>query len=122
LNGDKKWLEEKFEALNDKMDYQFGNVNQELQKLWNMYEGEHKAHQECREEWLSQINFLKGSMKLNKDEHEAKDKLKEDHQRIEDIQWRRSERIWSWKMIIISFICSIITGIIVVFSRGIYPK
>jgi len=121
LNGDRKWLEEKFDSLDKKLDYQYANLNSEVQKLWEAYRQEHTAHQECREEWVGQISFLKGAMKLTKDEAEAKEKLKEERNRISDVEWRRSERIWGWKLIIISIICSVITGIIVVATRNIYP-
>jgi len=29
LNGDKKWLEEKFDSIEKKIDYQYSNLNQE---------------------------------------------------------------------------------------------
>jgi hypothetical protein len=121
LNGDKKWLEEKFDSIEKKIDYQYSNLNQEIQKLWDIYRNEHQAHIDCREEWIKQMSYLQGTIELKRNEMMQLESDKMDKQRIEDISWRRSERIWGWKLIIVSIVCSVITGVIVVLTRGIFP-
>jgi len=67
------------------------------------------------------MSYLQGTIELKRNEMMQLESDKMDKQRIEDISWRRSERIWGWKLIIVSIVCSVITGVIVVLTRGIFP-
>lgn len=116
LNGDKKWLAERL----DNIDNQFKEVKEDINKLYQIYEKESDAHVQCREEWVGQISFLKGVMKLNKDEAEAKDKAKTEHRDLKQLEYQKEVKKSEYRYYIVAILSSIITGIIVVLSRGIY--
>lgn len=103
LNGDKAWLEEKFSGLDEKMEYKFADVKQDISKLYGMYEVEHEAHKICREEWIGQINYLKGTIEKNA-QTQAKTEKKIDMRNY-------------YTYIIISGVSAILTTLAVILTR-----
>lgn len=105
----------------DNIDNQFKDIKEDINKLYQIYEKESEAHVRCREEWIGQINFLKGAIKLNKDETATKEKLKAEHRDLKELEYRQEVKKSEYRYYIVAIISSIITGVIIVLSRGIYP-